>query len=147
MGLKQQKRTSHCGDVQYQWVSDPEPETWRAWTNTGRTRGSLANREREQRRTSNYGNAQTRWVADPEPPPPPPPPPVWTDTGSFRGCGATRQKAQRRGSATRWVAAAESLRWGPWVDTGVTSGHLGVGLKQQKRTSHCGDIQYQWVSL
>ena len=74
--------------------------------------------------TDSYGLSDTNYVIitvqspPPPPPSPPPSPPPWTDTGSYRGCGATRQKEQRSGSSTRGVAAAESLRWGSWIDTG-----------------------------
>ena len=51
--------------TQERWVSDPEPEVWGEWKDTGRTRdeGQFGIIEKEQKRTSNYGNTQTRWVA------------------------------------------------------------------------------------
>ena len=74
---KRQERTSHSGNrnetrwvdttstVGSRWISDPEPETWGSWRDTGRTRQHDIELtvEKEQSRTSNYGNTQTRWVA------------------------------------------------------------------------------------
>ena len=70
-----QRSTSNLGNTktrainiapltQERWVSDPEPEVWGPWTDTGRTREHPVELiiEKEQKRTSNYGNTQTRWV-------------------------------------------------------------------------------------
>ena len=85
-----------------------KPETWGAWSDTGRRRGSAQNRDKEQRRTSSYGNAQTRWIADPAPETWG----AWSNTGRRRGSGQNRDKEQRRTSSygnaqTRWVSDPE----------------------------------------
>ena len=50
------------GNTETQWVDDPEPETWGAWTRTGRVRVVDGDREYEMTRTSSYGNTETAWV-------------------------------------------------------------------------------------
>ena len=71
---KEQSRTSNLGntrtkwiaasDINFRWSSDPGPETWGGWKDTGNTRENEFDYsvEKEQRRTSSCGNTETRWV-------------------------------------------------------------------------------------
>ena len=121
----------------------PVTEEWSDWSDTGNTRGSGADREKEQSRTSNLGNSETQWVAEPE---------IWSDwsdTGNTRGSGADREKEQSRTSnlgntETQWVAEPEI--WGDWSDTGNTRGSGADREKEQSRTSNLGNSETQWVA-
>ena len=64
LGNTETRAIPHTPLIEQRWVSDPEPEVWGDWTDTGRTRdeGQFGIIEYEQQRTSNYGNTQTRWV-------------------------------------------------------------------------------------
>ena len=46
------------------------------------------------------------------------------------------------------VDAPEPLRWSSWTDTGATQeNEFDYSIeKQQKRTSHCDDVEYRWVA-
>ena len=120
-------------DTDWSDTGQPTVSSYSAWTGTGQTRGSGANREcqetrtayREQKQTRrrNCGTetqwvptgstTETRWVSCPEPC-------TWTDVSppAYRGCGPDREKRQEcvsHGSTeTRWVDAPEVIVWGPW---------------------------------
>ena len=92
--------------------------------------------------------------APPTPPPPPVTPPTpWVDVSppKYQGCGPSRKKQQTRVNngvtEYRWVSASEPLKWGKWTDTGRKHYDDADGrlYKEQRRTSHCGDTETQWV--
>lgn len=148
---KEQRSTNQCKGEKFQyqpvsitqtrWLSDPKKTPPTPWTNTGIERKYYT---------------------------------VWSDTGKTTGCGPSRKKEQSREfvretqqrrydengkeelrtkvtkspGGTRWVSSPESLRWSSWSDTGRRKEHeyeTGVMIKEQKRTSQCGDVQYQWT--
>ena len=81
-------------------------------------------------------------------PTPTPPPPTWEYTGRTDGCGPTFRRERRRGSVTEWVSDPQPDPWGAWSDTGNTmSIGGGVWVKEQTRTSDCGNTETQWVQL
>ena len=121
--------------------SASEPYRWGWWYNTGHTRNRVVG--------------------------------SWTNTSIYRGCGPNRERKQTRTTTwekeqerqshcgnvesrwvsdsstdTRWVAAAEPLRWTEWADTGATrENEFDYSVeKQQRRTSNCGNTQTRWVA-
>ena len=123
-----------------QWVSCPEEEWPDTWTDTGSIEDFDAG--------------------------------TWRDLSTTQGCGSARERKQSRiatwrkeqfqrsnlgNRRTRWIAASrisfqwrdypEPLRWTEWTDTGQRRENqvLLIIEKQQKRTSHCDDVEYRWV--
>ena len=89
----------------------------------------------------------------PDPTPPSQPVNTWVATGNTRGCGPTYEYEESLYSGSgalyfRWVSDPQTETWGAWADTGNTmSIGGGVWVKEQTRTSDCGNTETQWVSL